>query len=123
MATRKIDAPFEQTPLVVKSIPTIQSPVFDENVQQNQSVKVPEPLQRKSELGKGIAYLIPGCLIFLAGGFYASSSKSAGNFDAFYQQLIIANVLICAGVVIVWDAAKIFGREIVSFVRTLRHNL
>ena len=127
MATRKIEAPVSPitgNPLDLSKLSApAQSPVLNETPQQNQSVRFSEPIQRKSELGKGIAFFIPGCLVTLAGVAYAASSKEAGNFVAFWQQMTFANVLVTIGVVILYDALKIFGNELITVIRAKRRNL
>lgn len=119
MGTRKIDAPvlpITGRPLAIQKQDPVQSPFSEETTQQNNS-----PLQQKSELGKGVALLVPGLLFLLAGFFYASSSKAAGNFDTFYQQMVIGNIVVTLGVVMLYNALGIFGVALIGFIRTRRN--
>jgi hypothetical protein len=125
MGTRRIDGPVlpDPVPPVTKTSPVTQLPVFNEIPQQTQPVRIPAPLQQKSDIGRGIALLVPGCLIILAGFFYASSSKSAGNFETFYQQMVTGNILVTVGVVMLYNALGIFGSSLAGFIRSRRSNL
>jgi hypothetical protein len=119
MATRKIDAPVQnpsQTSVPLQNpVPLTQS--YDSNgfPQQNAPVRIPAPSKPDTNAGAGIALLIPGCLLFLGGLAFAANSKTAGNFDAFYQQVVIGNVMISLGIVILYHSAETFWKVVSAF--------
>ena len=119
MATRKIDAPIQNpsqnTVPASYTMPPITLPDSNEIPQQNAPVKIPPPSKPDTNAGAGIALLIPGCLLFLGGLAFAANSKTAGNFDAFYQQVVIGNVMISLGIVILYHSVETFWKVVSAF--------
>lgn len=53
-----------------------------------------------------IGFLIGGVMLFGIGLYIAARSKSATNFDDFYWAIIQANVLLCAGMIVLYSEIK-----------------
>jgi hypothetical protein len=114
MATRKIDSPtnqfYQNPPSASNPEHSVTLPRIEDTLSQNEPARIPAPSKPKTSAGAGIALLIPGLLLVLGGIAFAFSSKSAGNFDAFYQQMVIANVMISLGIVILYHSVEAIGK-------------
>ena len=67
---------------------------------QNQKIKIP------TAFTAGLPMLAPGAILFLVGLYYAVTSKSATDFDSFYWNIIVSNVLMSGGMVFLYHGVS-----------------